>query len=112
MTCSDCMHFDVCEALETNGIKKVCPTQCGCFKNKANVIELPFLPGDDLYWIDEDDNTIRCQKHGIQAVVYRGNGKFAIVDDGSIEQIGTRWAQLTYEDAEKFIAEGGCNGCP
>ena len=42
MTCKDCLHFSVCEALEQgNGIKKVYPIQCGCFKNKADVVELP-----------------------------------------------------------------------
>ena len=36
-TCKDCLHIDVCEALENgNGVKKVHPIQCGCFKPKAD----------------------------------------------------------------------------
>ena len=41
MNCKDCLHFTVCEALEQgNGIKKVHPIQCGCFKDKADVVEV------------------------------------------------------------------------
>lgn len=40
-TCDECLHFTVCEALEQgNGIKKVYPIQCGCFKDKANFVEV------------------------------------------------------------------------
>ena len=39
-TCKDCLHYDVCEALENgNGVKKVHPIQCGCFKNKADYVK-------------------------------------------------------------------------
>ena len=39
--CKECLHFDVCEALENgNGIKKVHPIQCGCFKPAADVVEV------------------------------------------------------------------------
>lgn len=41
MSCEDCLHFTVCEALEQgNGIKKVHPIHCGCFKNKADFVEV------------------------------------------------------------------------
>ena len=41
MTCNDCLHFTVCEALEQgNGIKKVHPIQCGCFKDKTDVVKV------------------------------------------------------------------------
>lgn len=46
-TCKDCIHYDVCEALEKNGIKKVSPTQCGCYK-----------PTDDVVPKSEYDKTI------------------------------------------------------
>lgn len=39
--CEDCLHYDLCEALERgNGIPMVHPVQCGCFKNKADVVEI------------------------------------------------------------------------
>lgn len=37
-TCNDCLHCEVCDALESNGISKIHPSQCGCFKNKEDVV--------------------------------------------------------------------------
>ena len=40
-TCKDCLHYEVCEALENgNGVKKVHPIQCGCFKPKADYMQI------------------------------------------------------------------------
>ena len=37
--CEDCLHFEVCEALEQgNGLMKVPPIHCGCYKNAADVV--------------------------------------------------------------------------
>lgn len=41
MTCKDCVHYEVCEALEKNGISRIYPSLCGCFKDKSKFIELP-----------------------------------------------------------------------
>ena len=39
--CEECLHFDVCDAFENgNGIKKIYPTQCGCYKAAADVVEV------------------------------------------------------------------------
>ena len=36
--CEECLHFEVCEALEQgNGLMKVNPIHCGCYKNTADV---------------------------------------------------------------------------
>ena len=41
MTCKDCLHFDVCQALEDSGqISKIYPSQCGCFKDKSQFVEI------------------------------------------------------------------------
>lgn len=73
------------------------------FAESQHVVELPFLPGDDLYWIDDETMKIECQPHGIEDVVYYGNGKFKIVDDGEIEDVGGQWTLLSREDAEMFL---------
>lgn len=40
-SCKECLHVDVCEALELGyGIKKVHPIQCGYFKPTADVEEV------------------------------------------------------------------------
>lgn len=34
MTCKDCLHYEICEALyEMNGISKIFPSQCTFYKN-------------------------------------------------------------------------------
>ena len=36
MSCSECLHYEVCDALEANGISKIHPKMCGCYKNNAD----------------------------------------------------------------------------
>lgn len=37
--CEECLHFEVCEALEQgNGIMKVSPIHCGCYKPTTDVV--------------------------------------------------------------------------
>lgn len=51
-TCKDCIHYDVCQALEDNGqVSKIHPIQCGCFKDKSRFVELPCKVGDRVYQI-------------------------------------------------------------
>lgn len=38
--CEECLHLDVCNALESNNIAKVPPIYCGCFKEAADVVEV------------------------------------------------------------------------
>ena len=51
MTCKDCVHYEMCEALEKNGISKIHPSLCGCFKDKSKFIELPCKVGDTVFVI-------------------------------------------------------------
>ena len=59
MTCNNCIHYDVCEALyQGNGIPKVSPIHCGVFKDKSRYIELPCAVGDVVYNIYGHEVTI------------------------------------------------------
>lgn len=52
MTCKDCMHYEVCNALDESGqVKILVPSQCGYFKDKSKYIELPCNIGDKVYHI-------------------------------------------------------------
>lgn len=52
MTCKDCIHYEVCNALNESGVAKILtPSQCGCFKDKSKYIELPCNIGDKVYHI-------------------------------------------------------------
>lgn len=51
-TCADCIHYDVCQALEDAGqVSKIHPKQCGTYKDKSRYIELPCAVGDTVYCI-------------------------------------------------------------
>ena len=53
MTCKDCIHYDVCKALEEQ-VGMIDARQCGCYKDKSRFIELPCKVGDTAY-IDLSD---------------------------------------------------------
>ena len=71
------------------------------------VIVPPCNPGDDIYWIDDESNTVECEKNGIAAVAYYGRGEFKIIskDENPPEALNTKWCMLTKEEAEAALAE-------
>ena len=87
----------------------------GCARNWAEtiadyllsngVIVPPCKFNDDLWWID-DDNTVRCQERAIKTICCHENGTFSIIDtDGNEDKIGTRYAYITKEEAEKALED-------
>ena len=49
-TCKNCVHFDVCDALDKmNGIPKPGVVHCGFFKDKSLTIDIPCAPGTHLW---------------------------------------------------------------
>lgn len=58
MTCKDCVHYELCEALEKNGISRIYPSQCGFFKDKTKFVELPCKIGDTVYKFSTLSNRI------------------------------------------------------
>ena len=60
LMCEDCLHYEVCEALEIgNDLPKIHPNQCGCFKLKANYVEVKYgynktsMHPVDEFWCSE-----------------------------------------------------------
>lgn len=81
---------------------------------KEYTVKLPCLPGDDLYWLDNEDGewSVKCTRNGIGAVLVEKGQVHRIIsrDDladmnGMIETIGTSYAHLTRESAERELAE-------
>ena len=75
-----------------------------------NKVQLPCLPGDDIYWIDEHCEgapKIRRDPAAVEAVCYYGNGDFRVIchGDSTPERIGTKFCYLTREDAERGLRE-------
>ena len=49
--CEDCIHFEMCNALEQNAdIQTINPAMCSFFKHKKSVVYLPCKLGDTV-WI-------------------------------------------------------------
>ena len=115
-TCKDCIHYECCcgwtskDAIDMTSyaMNDGVIAECEHFKPKDRFIELPCAVGDDIWWIDSDDNTIKCAKNEIRAVAYYGEGHFKIIskDEEKPEEIGTRWSYLSRADAEKALKGG------
>ena len=103
MKCNKCPQYNQCDS----PIKDLNHPDISCLR--YNKIQLPALPGDDVYWIDEmceDAPKIICDKGAVEAVCYYGNGVFKIkCKNDEPEDIGTKWCCLTYEQAEKVLKE-------
>lgn len=115
MTCKDCVHYDVCEALEKNGISRIYPLQCGCFKDKSKFIELPCKVGDKVWFIKFMWNYAKqptpAMVCGIKTFSNSGTFTFtALTDENNIarsfinQDIG-KTVFLTKEEAEKALKE-------
>ena len=55
MSCKDCLHYEICEALyEMNGISKIFPSQCAFYKNNKmsnwiSVKDRPPAPEEEVF---------------------------------------------------------------
>lgn len=124
MTCKDCIHNDVCEALEMNGLAKVHPKQCGFYTDKSRYVELPCKVGDTVYRIAKMYNGKTLIVDGIAfefAITHESsqNDKYrfyfwAKPDDTYTSRQHSLWCEftdfgktvfLTKEEAEKALAE-------
>ena len=70
------------------------------------VIVPPCKVGDDLYWINDETNKVEKQEKGIAGITLCPNGKWEVIDlDGNSDLIGTQYAYLSREEAEKALKE-------
>ena len=74
-------------------------------QNEGRLVELPCKVGDDIYWINDEENSVSVQKNGIRGILVRKDG-FAIEDtDGYIDIVGTKYCYLTREEADTALAK-------
>ena len=105
MKCKNCSEREGCDL----AIKDINHPDIKCLR--YNKVQLPCLPGDDVYWIDEHCKgapKIRREPAAIEAVCYYGPGDFRVIchgDESNPEPIGTKWCCLTREDAERVLRE-------
>lgn len=78
------------------------------------VLVPPCKVGDTLWWCVTNEDSklfdgdpgagVYEEPKGVQAVVWDGES-FGVVIDGDIDPIGDQYAQLTREDAQKWLEE-------
>lgn len=74
------------------------------------LLHLPCKLGDDFYWISDEE-----PEHGIKSevkicgkikgIAVMEDGFYIIDEDGDMNKVGSRYALLTREDAEKKLEE-------
>ena len=70
------------------------------------VIVPPCKVGGGLWWIDEY-NHIQFQENDVRGIFMLKDGKCKVMDaDGCVDELGTRYAYLTKEDAERALKGG------
>lgn len=88
--CEDCVHYDVCQALEDNGqVPKVHPNECYFFKHSKTIVNLPCKIDDTVWVVNKTMGHIH-------------SAKFRLDD---LDQIGKR-IFMTQAEAERFLKGG------
>ena len=78
-------------------------------QSEGRLVELPCNVGDNIYWINDEENCVSVHKNGIRGILVRKDG-FAIEDtDGCIDVAGTKYCYLTREEAAEALAKE-CEG--
>lgn len=70
------------------------------------VIVLPCKVGDDLWWIDGEDCTVKVDKGGVKGIAITADGVRIMDGCGGYDEIGTQYCYLTREEAEAALKEG------
>lgn len=105
--CKDCLHFESCN----NMYKAAFGTEwhpfaiCDHFKERSRFVELPCEIGADVWWINEETNTVECHEKGVYGVLVKSDGVFVMDESGCLDKVGTKWCYLSKEAAEKALKE-------
>lgn len=104
-TCKDCLHYEVCQALEDNGdLPKINPKRCGCFKDRSKFIELPCKVGDTVYQM------VYCYDRKNRPVTIRPNSYIAKEVVGiHICDSRLRVNALSNKKYRDYLIVGACN---
>lgn len=69
-SCENCIHYEVCEALDRNGdVKMIHPNECAFYKDNSKFREVVFCDECQFY-----KNNF-CSRSGRGITVYCGQGK-------------------------------------
>ena len=107
-TCKDCLHYEVCQALEDNGdLPKIKPIRCGCFKDRSKFIELPCKVGDYIEWKNNRGNVVLLEIKGFE-FDEQGNAQKYLTKYSDIQPFVDSegiMSVIAKEEAEQALAE-------
>ena len=118
MTCKDCLHYDVCEAVRgrPNRVGKnslrIAEKQCpyNSFQNKSEWVHLPCKVGTRVFFLRDKNNIIETS---VEKIIFKDRGcyiklKCNAVYETSCQSIG-KTVFFTREFAEKALEERSNN---
>lgn len=76
-------------------------------KASSRFVELPCYIGADVWWINDETNTVECHENGVYGILVKSDGVFVMDESGCLDKVGTKWCYLSKEAAEKALAERG-----
>lgn len=97
--CNQCVYHPRCNECPVDG------SGCNDFKDVARFVELPCDIGSDVWWIDEEKNSIECAKNGVAGILINSDGVFVMDQGGCTDRINTQYCYLSEEEAQKALAE-------
>lgn len=112
MTCKDCIHYDVCEAVRgrSNRVGKnslrVAEKHCpyNSFKDKSRFVELPCKVGDTAYYVVGNGDNSRIIEEGLEGFSIIGDKLYVIDECKDFYEVGVE-VFLSKQEAEKALEE-------
>ena len=114
MKCEECLHYEVCKALEEgNGIGMIKAENCSFYKNEFLIVELPCKAGDVLFVKEYDQytdkeyiekvkcNEIEITEDGISIICKTTEGSY----DTYVPENFGEYIFTTRKDAAKSLEE-------
>lgn len=73
------------------------------YEKRTVTAELPCKIGADIWWIDDEEPFVKCEKGGVKGILITADGFMVMDSAGDFERIGTRYCYLTRKDAERAL---------
>lgn len=106
MKCENCIHKDICELFDCQGISEESP--CSFFKDQNKFIELPCKVGDTVYVLIQRNVTTEIVKGTVKNIQHSYNAWWVEFSDLWVDKMFDDFGKtvfLTREEAEQALKE-------
>lgn len=106
--CKECLHNPICQMWRDQECQDASSFQLsGCvhFKDQSRFVELPCKIGDDIWWIDNESNSVECEKNGVTGFIIKKDEVLIRDTTGGEDRIGSQYCYLSKAHAEAALAE-------